>query len=606
MASERRCSNRERFIAAARAFALGLSVSMAPGDVAAQSPPVRGTASISIDLGSSAIAGVLPFDEPFVLAGVPGPILQELLLHFDVAQNVTRETCKKSYVFQDTAASWKRSQFANDSFRLKIPALLPNKSYGFCFRTLSKLSAEDSARFINKARATIQMKARQWVLASASLANIPDDSLRALAGVLRRELLSEFGGRYELTIPGGSILAENPSSVAIGTAFGAFKNPNCQRVGLARGLSYQALADPRDSIPTVEFPGCLDASTNPAGADRSTVASALDTLRKSTAFAPFIEALATIPPLRFPEEKTRALVLALWRLRSANAQDLGNVAFGRVSLDDPRSPVAGLAAPLRIVLSSSVAPWRVNLANTAGRLSDALVAGDAVAGAMAAAVGPRDRARAAASQKAVDEVLTLLRIAVENVALQQDQLRQFIDALDALNAAGSDIANTVVPTEVTSVVLEGTTFGSYETRARWHISQDIGILYGWHPDDVRATEAYAGVNIYVRPVNRNAHVGPLCALVQPLRCISMTLGTTLGTVAEEGRYRGVLGGKAAVVGVGTRIGDFLRVAYVRPIVYSYSQSQPRRQRVAALHGISASIDADLKDVLGSLGKALFP
>jgi hypothetical protein len=87
--------------------------------------------------------------------------------------------------------------------------------------------------------------------------------------------------------------------------------------------------------------------------------------------------------------------------------------------------------------------------------------------------------------------------------------------------------------------------------------------------------------------------------------MSLTLGITTNAVAETDRYSGVLSGKAAVVGVGTRLGDFLRASYMLPVVYSYADAT-RRQRLTVLQSVSISLDADLLDLLGSFGKALFP
>ena len=585
-----------------------------------QNPPTRGTPSVAFDLGSTSIAGVLPFDQPFVLTGPAAPSLQRVVVVYGAMSEAELKACtpvaadlnKKGGATGTSAKkcwheTWQRQSAANDSIRLKIVELKPNESYGFSVSTESKLSPEDSTRFVNSVRGLVQKRSREWVLQAIEIKDVSDRVLRAFANELRSALLATTGTRLKVTISASSILAEHPTDESIGSTFASLANPQCDRLRLARQMDLQATVRPSSPSAPPELSLCPGAAAAVLGADGSTFATDLDTLAKDPALGAFIEALQYVPDARLSQVKVRAAIAALSRLRSARANDVSEVAYGRGSIDNPRAPVAGIANPKKNISTfAELAPWRDNLATTAERVDDIIVAISILRGPIPSSVSGEARTRAGEGAKAAAAIEPLIRRAYENVRRQQDNVRQFATALEKLEAAGDAIARQVIPSQLASIALEGTTFGSFATRARWHISQEIGVLYGEHPDDVRAVEPYAGINIYFRPVNRSAHVGVACAFTEPGKCLSLTLGMSISTLIETDRFKGVIGGKAAIAGVGARIGDFLRVSYLRPFVYTASEEQPRRQRVASLHAVAISIDAELKDVLGAIGRSLFP
>jgi hypothetical protein len=72
-------------------------------------------------------------------------------------------------------------------------------------------------------------------------------------------------------------------------------------------------------------------------------------------------------------------------------------------------------------------------------------------------------------------------------------------------------------------------------------------------------------------------------------------------------YSGVLGGIPLVVGVGTRLGSFLRVSYNVPLVYTYrfDPDGTSHRRLDRLNSVALTLDADIRDILGALGNSLF-
>jgi hypothetical protein len=164
------------------------------------------------------------------------------------------------------------------------------------------------------------------------------------------------------------------------------------------------------------------------------------------------------------------------------------------------------------------------------------------------------------------------------------------------------VVRTVVARELEHVGLWTSTAASYHARARWYVSQDLGVLYGTRGDD-REVSPYLGLNFYLRPVNKRS---PLRGLSLSRR-LALTLGVTTQNLKEEDEYSGVISGKAFVVGAGVRVADFFRVSYAAPLVYTFSgPDDDRRRRVAAFHALSLSIDADLREVISGLANAIFP
>ena len=131
-----------------------------------------------------------------------------------------------------------------------------------------------------------------------------------------------------------------------------------------------------------------------------------------------------------------------------------------------------------------------------------------------------------------------------------------------LRSREEDIAGwvrQVLVEEQASLIVGGTTVADYDTRAIWYMSADIGSGIS----DLEDFFTYVGWNIYLRPVNKKAHLSwgarPFGIGEEIMRRFSFTIGVVQsGFDTRDGQYEGVIGNNAAVLGAGFRINDSLR------------------------------------------------
>jgi hypothetical protein len=610
--------------------AVALALLAAP--TAAQTPaPTQGKPHVFVDLNSAAITSVLPFDERFVLVGKPGDRLQTLDVWYDFVARLTRERCDAlvkapalldrndpAYeppvqpLLPDSAnARWTRRATPVDSFWLEIGALAANEDYAFCFRTLSSLTASDSTTFVRDATTALNEAVRTWIAAHATATSFSAEALRGFQQTLRAALKTD----RPLRIPEKSILAPSPDAAVISARFVALATPLVTRRRAIENVCAQRQIRAPGSPDPVCFP--------PEGSGEMP-----EQLRRDTTLATALQWMSrqrALPALarRAVDAEgdgaqwlraTGALLLAL--ADPLPEGRIAEIALGRLPITTPRAATPGVVNLGAVLDTAPVASWGRNLDSTIARLSDvhALVVWAQERQSRKVAPGPAGDCRApdpayrrpAAERPSPAELCTLLVVvdkAQRQAVRQRENVTQLAERITTFQRAVAGLMTDVVAFDLAGVLILGSSYADYETRARWYIGQDLGVLYAARRGDVRAVTPYVGANIYFRPVNRRARVGIACAVT--LRCISATIGVTTNDVSEDDRYSGVLGGKAIVLGVGTRVFDFFRVAYVSPLVYARTDASSGR-RLRALYGASASIDADLKEVIGALGKALFP
>lgn len=117
----------------------------------------------------------------------------------------------------------------------------------------------------------------------------------------------------------------------------------------------------------------------------------------------------------------------------------------------------------------------------------------------------------------------------------------------------------VLVEEQASLLVGGSTVADYDTRAIWYMSADIGSGIS----DLEDFFTYVGWNIYLRPVNKKAHLSwgarPFGLREEFMRRFSFTIGVVQSGFDEvPGEFEGVIGSNAAVLGAGLRINDSLR------------------------------------------------
>ena len=120
----------------------------------------------------------------------------------------------------------------------------------------------------------------------------------------------------------------------------------------------------------------------------------------------------------------------------------------------------------------------------------------------------------------------------------------------------------VLVEEQKNLVVGANTIAKYDTRAVWYMSADLGA--GLSPD-TEDLFTYIGWNIYLRPVNKKSHLSwagrPFGLGQEFMRRFSFTLGVVREDIkADDARFKGVIGGKAGVLGAGFRINDSLRLS----------------------------------------------
>ena len=136
----------------------------------------------------------------------------------------------------------------------------------------------------------------------------------------------------------------------------------------------------------------------------------------------------------------------------------------------------------------------------------------------------------------------------------------------------------------------------------FHISLDAGLL---RASDVEQIAPYAGVNVYFRPVNKNAPLR-LCEEDCWRRRLSLTVGITYTSLEEEGRVGDLFDGHSALVGVGARVTDYWRITMGALLLRSRGGDDDTELKLNATPALSTSIDIHVVGLLGKVGSTLFP
>ena len=144
----------------------------------------------------------------------------------------------------------------------------------------------------------------------------------------------------------------------------------------------------------------------------------------------------------------------------------------------------------------------------------------------------------------------------------------------------------------------GTTDDSLKARAGFLISADIGILYAWR---VNQAVPSAGVNVYFRPVNKDAHLHLDC---WDGKCFwqrfSVTMGIALASVKRDSTIENLFGSTSAFAGGGLRIVDFARLSGGLLVFRTFHNDRLRHSLINTAPYVGASIDFTLKDLIGTV------
>jgi hypothetical protein len=123
-------------------------------------------------------------------------------------------------------------------------------------------------------------------------------------------------------------------------------------------------------------------------------------------------------------------------------------------------------------------------------------------------------------------------------------------------------------------------------------------------------QTYYGINIYLRPVNKNIPLSRYKNIKDFfLVRTSLLLGLTFSSIEKIGIRKGIVSDKGVIIGTGFRIVSFFRVNGGGLIYYRYPANpllDPEKYSAAISPFISASFDLDMEALLGAVGKSIFP
>lgn len=170
----------------------------------------------------------------------------------------------------------------------------------------------------------------------------------------------------------------------------------------------------------------------------------------------------------------------------------------------------------------------------------------------------------------------------------QTKLRARVQGIEAIVEQLEKQLNEVVR-------IQGTTEASYETRAGWYLSADVGLGYAPDTEDVFT---YIGTNIYFRPVNKKA---PLRGSF--LKRFSIMLGFTIDETTEmDADLQGVLMDRSLLLAGGIRVSDHFRLS-LGTIVFEETNPDPlvSGEELVWSPFISASVDWNLRSLFKRVG-----
>ncbi|MGD8867766.1 MAG: hypothetical protein PVI01_09050 [Gemmatimonadales bacterium] len=530
---------------------------------------------VEIDLEGRVIKQTLPFDVPFLIHATIPQGTQKVRVQYAVSKTpirVEKDTASGRYILPDELA-WRPADpltwFAVPgidatpaTFRVAMPPIDAQRHVVFKILVTSVVGEERAIDFREAVRDTLDAQLRPIASTNLSAAQTP---------VLRRSLVASLHTvtAADTVIAEGTIfdLNEPMSEVRLDfvTAVNDVLTPQVQRmVSLGdyatNQLRLKANLDRIRSDPALT---ALVERGESAAATNTSVAVfmrrygdavrlvKLDERRAASWSLGYDPALYASPPA----------LDTIW-----NAREAGEVVSTYERL-------GGNLAQLR--------EWLAMVLEEAGRntLFEQLVEGDRPASIDVTAL--RDLASDnGAIALAEDDVFAL----VDNTKAIQNALLERGTALDRLADAVKRAAESVV-------IVTGATTGNYSTFKNYYVSVDAGLVYPFEIDNVLP---YIGVNLYLRPVNKDA---PLNGLA---RRFAITIGITVSSVSD-GRSEtrdDLFGSQALLLGAGLRLLPSVR-AGAGALLFRKLDPNPliTRKSLASVPYVSLSLDWDIAKTL---------
>ncbi|MCP4003748.1 MAG: hypothetical protein GY725_06085 [bacterium] len=204
---------------------------------------------------------------------------------------------------------------------------------------------------------------------------------------------------------------------------------------------------------------------------------------------------------------------------------------------------------------------------------------------------------------ASNQQLTLRRQALEATERLSETFHAMRQLRGVLERRETIIGETaqLVSTETRSYVgIQGSTQGNLYTRARSHISVDLGFVYAHEIEEILP---YVGTNFYCRPVNRQV---PLKEKGGFLRRFSFQVGITVNSLEEKNSSDKVVrddlfGSSSVVLGAGLRINDYTRLSIGTLWFKERTDPFDTSLDITADAFFAVSFDWNIKGLLGKIG-----
>lgn len=531
-----------------------------------------GFAEVAVNLQAGTIDRVLPFDVPIRFCGGLATGAKRVTLQYVSDRKNPPQVDDDCRGPGGAPIAWLPAapidgRISGTTFRTVIPRLEAQRYYAFCFRSESEVTPEAAAAFRPVAR-----EALDSALAPISRGDLSAEESEALRKKLLAALLSQM--RSDLAIAPGTLFDSRAPHNDLADRF----NGRIRQVlepQLRRNAFLQTYA-------TLQFD----------------LAQALRGLQADPAVGRLTAALAapSDPNLAALSNAFRGVLGTMEMSSDAiarAAQGLDPATGEGETLDATLDPAtAGAIAGRYDALAQALAGFPALVERATG--PGGVVLPEADAAALQPLVSPQGPAARAGALAA-----TLSSIAT-NV---QASLAARAGALDLL---ASEVALRAVGAEV----VDASSTGGFETFQNYYVSADAGLVAA---PELDAVVSYVGVNLYLRPVNKNAPLRQLGSFGKTFsRRFAFTLGLTVQSLADGDNGNGptrqdLFGNQSMLIGAGLRITDMIRLGG-GALVFKQDDPSPliTRFETAVSYYLTVSFDLNVARAFqGGLG-GLFP
>lgn len=165
--------------------------------------------------------------------------------------------------------------------------------------------------------------------------------------------------------------------------------------------------------------------------------------------------------------------------------------------------------------------------------------------------------------------------------------------------------NTIASNTYKYSSVNATYRAEFVENAKLYVTLDVGAAYTFRPDRVYS---YSGINIYLRPVNKNIPLRSYKKWKWFAVRTSFVLGLTMNSVEKANARKGLVGNQGVILGVGIRPVPFLKINAGGMSYYTFYENpliSPERYRFTMSPFVSLSVDLDAKSLFAGVGEAIF-